>query len=137
MTLLLGVGASVDLALEDSLTPLDASQKNNIEVVTLLLGAGVSVDLATDDGYTTLYSATQENYVAVVTLLLGADQHSSPDRQFNAVVALHDLDAHHLFPSAFWGGVRHILGLMLELEQVGRGLPQHIRMLVIAAVPRD
>merc|ERR1711865_118796 len=49
----------------------------------------------------------------------------------------YDLDAHQLFPPVFRRGVRHILGLMMALEQVGRGLPQHIWMLIIAALPRN
>ena len=49
----------------------------------------------------------------------------------------YDLEAHQLFPPAFRRGVRHILGLMMALEQVGRGLPHHVWMLIIAALPRD
>merc|ERR1711865_531085 len=49
----------------------------------------------------------------------------------------YDLEAHYLFPAAFRRGVRHVLGLMLALERAGRGLPQHIWMLIIASLPRD
>ena len=49
----------------------------------------------------------------------------------------YDLEAHYLSPPAFRRGVRHVLGVMLALEQGGRGLPQHIWMLIIAALPRD
>jgi len=48
----------------------------------------------------------------------------------------YDLEAHYLFPPAFRRGVRHVLGLMLALERVGRELPQHIWMLIIASLPR-
>ena len=47
-----------------------------------------------------------------------------------------DLDAHQLFPPEFRRGVRHILGLMMALEQGGRGLPHHVWMLIVAALPR-
>ena len=47
-----------------------------------------------------------------------------------------DLEAHQLFPPAVRRGLRHILGLMMALEQVGRGLPQHVWMLIIARLPR-
>ena len=49
----------------------------------------------------------------------------------------YDLEAHYLFPPAFRRGVRHILGLMVALERAGRGLPQHIWMLIISFLPRD
>ena len=49
----------------------------------------------------------------------------------------YDLDVHQFFPPAFRRGVRHNLGLMMALEQVGRGLPHHIRMLIVAALPRN
>jgi len=49
----------------------------------------------------------------------------------------YDLKAHYLFPPAFRRGVRHVLGLMVALERAGCGLPQHIRMLIIASLPRD
>ena len=49
----------------------------------------------------------------------------------------YDLKAHYLFPPAFRRGVRHVLGLMVALERVGRELPQHIWMLIIASLPRD
>merc|ERR1712166_15345 len=49
----------------------------------------------------------------------------------------YDLKAHYLFPPAFRRGVRHVLGLMVALERTGCGLPQHIRMLIIASLPRD
>ena len=48
----------------------------------------------------------------------------------------YDLEAHDLFPPAFRRGVRHVLGLMVALERVGRGLPQPISMLIIASLPR-
>merc|ERR1712195_98051 len=49
----------------------------------------------------------------------------------------YDLEAHYLFPPAFRRGVRHVLGLMVALEGVGREFPQHIWMLIIASLPRD
>ena len=49
----------------------------------------------------------------------------------------YDLEAHYLFPPAFRRGVRHVLGLMVALERVGRELPQHIWMLIVASLPRD
>ena len=49
----------------------------------------------------------------------------------------YDLKAHYLFPPAFRRGVRHVLGLMVALERVGRELPQPIWMLIVASLPRD
>ena len=49
----------------------------------------------------------------------------------------YDPQAHQLFPPCFRRGVRHCLGLMVALNRVHRGLPQHMWMLVIAHLPRD
>ena len=48
----------------------------------------------------------------------------------------YDLKAHVLFPPSFRRGVRHVLGLMVALDNNGRGLPHHIWMLIIACLPR-
>ena len=48
----------------------------------------------------------------------------------------YDLEAHYLFSPAFRRGVRHVLGLMVALERAGRGLSQHMWMLIVASLPR-
>jgi hypothetical protein len=73
--LLLGAGASVDLATtDDGSTPLYiACRGGHVECTRLLLDAGASVDLATtDNGETPLYIACWKGHVECVRLLLGA-----------------------------------------------------------------
>ena len=69
VTLLLGDGASVDLAANGGSTPLYiATQENNIEIMKHLLAAGASMDLAVQ-GWTPLKLAKYNKHTATVELL--------------------------------------------------------------------
>jgi hypothetical protein len=92
--LLLGVGADVNTASNDSSMPLHiAAQNGHTEVVQLLLGAGADVNTACNDGATPLLIAAQKGHIEVVQLLLGAGADANTARHDGTTPLL--IAAHH------------------------------------------